>query len=89
MNQPDGHPANAPGHAPTAPRRGRGFAYFVTVCVVLLLVDLVHHRHTKLAIEEVPGFYGFYGFSACVLLVLAARALRRVLMRPEDYYDAR
>ena len=85
MTHPDGHsPAGSAG-----PRRSRGFTIFLAVCVALLLVDLVYHRHTVLSIEAVPGFYGFYGFVACVLLVLAARALRRVLMRSEDYYDAR
>jgi hypothetical protein len=33
------------------------------------------------------GFYGFYGFIGCVGLVLGAKALRKVLFRPEDYYD--
>jgi hypothetical protein len=28
-----------------------------------------------------------YGFVACVLLVLTAKALRRLLKRPEDYYE--
>ena len=28
-----------------------------------------------------------YGFVACVALVLAAKLLRRGVMRPEDYYD--
>ena len=32
-------------------------------------------------------FYAVYGFVACVALVLAAKVLRRVVMRPEDYYD--
>ena len=35
---------------------------------------------------RIPGFYAVFGFGACVLLVLAAKALRRLLMRPEDYY---
>jgi hypothetical protein len=33
------------------------------------------------------GFYAFYGFVACVLLVLIAKQMRKVLMRKEDYYD--
>ena len=33
------------------------------------------------------GFYCLYGFAACVLLVLVAKQLRRVLMRGERYYD--
>jgi hypothetical protein len=33
------------------------------------------------------GFYGWFGFVACVALVLIAKQLRRIVMRPEDYYD--
>ena len=38
-------------------------------------------------IEKIPGFYAFYGFIGCVVLVLLATAMRKVLMRDEDYYD--
>lgn len=37
--------------------------------------------------EHWPGFYSFFGFVACVALVLAAKELRKLLMRPEDYYE--
>lgn len=37
--------------------------------------------------EAATGFYALYGFLAYVLLVLVAVALRRILKRPEDYYD--
>ena len=33
------------------------------------------------------GFYPVYGFVGAFLLVLAAKQMRRVLTRPEDYYD--
>ena len=33
------------------------------------------------------GFHAVYGFVACVVLVLAAKQLRRVLMRDENYYE--
>jgi hypothetical protein len=57
------------------------------ICAVLLLIDVFVHKHGPFAIEHWFGFYGIYGFVACVGLVLAARALRVVLIRPEDYYD--
>jgi hypothetical protein len=71
-----------------APRKGKAFFGFLAVCVALLAVDLVYHRHVVHSWEGLIGFYGLYGFVACVSLVLAARALRRVLMRDEDYWDA-
>ena len=35
------------------------------------------------------GFFPLYGFVGAFLLVLAAKQMRRVLMRPEDYYERR
>lgn len=60
---------------------------FYVVCAVLLLIDVFVPKHGPFAIEHIFGFYGFFGFVACVALVLIAKQLRRVLMRPEDYYD--
>ena len=58
-------------------------------CIGLLLVllDWVVERHEDVHLASAPTFYALYGFIACVLLVLAAKALRRVLKRPEDYYE--
>jgi hypothetical protein len=57
------------------------------VGIVLVLLDAVVHRHEDLDFAATPAFYAAYGFFACVLLVLAAKALRRVLKRPEGYYE--
>lgn len=57
------------------------------VCAFLLAIDIFVPKHGPFAIEHVFGFYGIYGLIACVGLVLAAKALRVILMRPEDYYD--
>ncbi len=57
-------------------------------CVVLALADLVVHRHVVHPLEELFGFYAFYGFVACVVLVLLAKEMRKLLMRNEDYYDS-
>ena len=68
-----------------------------SICALLLLIDLANFALTQLEIadwrhayrvwEAFPGFYTVYGFVACVLLVLIAKQMRRVLMRGEDYYD--
>jgi hypothetical protein len=57
------------------------------VCAFLLLIDWFVHKHGPFAVEHWFGFYGIYGFVACVGLVIAAKEMRRILMRPEDYYD--
>jgi uncharacterized membrane protein len=59
----------------------------VAVCVVLGFADLVTHRRAYSAWEGFPNFYGFFGFAAFWCIVIAGKHLRRVLWRPEDYYD--
>ena len=56
-------------------------------CALLLAADLFIHRHVIHAWESLWGFYAFYGFVACIALVLLAKQLRKILKRPEDYYD--
>ncbi|MDX1734255.1 MAG: hypothetical protein R3228_07805 [Halioglobus sp.] len=58
-----------------------------TCATVLLLLELVVHRHTEHPWEWLPGFYPAYGFIGCVVLVVAAKWLRRIIIRPEDYYQ--
>jgi len=70
---------------------------FYVLCILLAVLDVVYHRHIGYAwetlvgfsLEGIPGFYAIYGFVACVLLVLIAKEIRKVLMRDEDYYDDR
>ena len=57
------------------------------VGIVLVLADFVVHRHDELGFAATAGYYAAYGFAACVLLVLTAKGLRRLLKRPEDYYE--
>lgn len=57
------------------------------VSALLLAIDPFIGKKGPFEIERWWGFYGIYGFVACVSLVLAAKELRRLVMRPEDYYD--
>jgi drug/metabolite transporter (DMT)-like permease len=57
------------------------------VCIVLILLDFIVHRHISIEWESFPGFYGLFGFIACVAIVLIAILLRKALRRREDYYD--
>ena len=69
------------------PRNVRLVRCLYIVCGLLLAIDVFVPKHGPFTIEHVFGFYGVFGFIACVVLVLDAKQLRRVLMRPEDYYD--
>lgn len=59
----------------------------VAVCVALFFADAFYHKHTYFEIENLFGFYGLFGFTVYVGLVLTAKWLRNILMRPEDYYE--
>ncbi len=58
----------------------------VAACIVLVLLDGVVHRHLDHPWESLFGFYAFYGFTACVVLVLLAKEMRKLVMRAEDTY---
>ena len=60
--------------------------FLYMICALLLSADLIYHRHTLLSVENLFGFYGIYGFVACVLLVLVAKEMRKIVARPENYY---
>ena len=70
------------------PRNVKALIYALyAACAVLFVLDFVVHRHTEHPIEAWYGFYAIYGFVCCTLLVLAAKELRKLLQRREDYYD--
>lgn len=60
---------------------------FMGISVFLFLLDFLVKRKTHVAGEGFPGFYAIYGFAGCVVLVLVAKEMRKVVMRDEDYYD--
>lgn len=59
----------------------------IVCCILLFALDAVIHRHTSHPWETMFGFYAVYGFVSCVILVVLAKELRKILMRPESYYD--
>ena len=70
------------------PRNVNKFVFTLyAVCIVLLGADLLDHKHSHFDFEEVFGFFGLFGFVAFVGLDLAAKVLRKLLKREEDYYD--
>ena len=84
---------NAPGARPEKqhffdkPRNVRAvLGVFFVIAIITLGIDLGFDRHTDHPYERRVGFYGIWGFVSCVVLVLAARGLRRLIMRGEDHY---
>jgi len=62
-------------------------AFFV-ICAGLVIADFVYHRHMEHPLEGIPAFYTIYGLVGVGALIMAAKGLRRIVMRSEDYYDA-
>ncbi len=75
---------------------------FFTACGLVLLLDVIFffaHKHNSFEshvsepegllqhAESWFGYYSVYGFVAIVLLVVLSVGLRKVVMRPEDYYS--
>jgi len=52
-----------------------------------VVLELVLTRKSLFDFEGYPGFYSLFAIAAAVVVVLAARVLRKIVMRPEDYYD--
>ena len=88
----DPHAPSSAGKPPAGkPDRIKRWMKILTgAAVVLLLIDFVYTSHFHAEVEAgggIKGFYGLYGFLGLVILVLGAKALRLIVMRPEDYYD--
>ena len=62
-------------------------AALAAACVVAAGADAVIHRHVSHPWEALPAFHALYGFAACVVLVLAAKEMRKAIRRREDHYD--
>ena len=81
-------PEKAPekGHLFDDPKNVKRAIYALfAVCGLSLGLDFFINRHADHPWEGLFGFYAVYGFVACVILVLAAKEMRKILMRGEDY----
>jgi len=59
------------------------------ICALLFIADFFYAKHPYFWVEKIPGFYALYGFLMCAALVVCAKAMRKVLMRDEEYYAPR
>jgi len=58
------------------------------LCALVLGLDYFIDRHGGHPWEGLFGFHALYGFVVCVILVLAAKELRKILQRSEEYYGS-
>ena len=57
------------------------------ICALLVIIDPFVHKHGPFMIEHAWGFYAICGLFASIGLMFAAKLLRALLTKPEDYYD--
>ncbi len=81
------------GHPPSSvgPKATRAIlSAFFLLCGALVVLDFLLDRQTEHPhpLESIPAFYTVYGLVGVGALIMAAKGLRRIVMRPEDYYDA-
>ena len=82
VQPPEGrHRLDVPRHV----RRLRTALY--VLCGLLFLADFFYDKHAHFFFEDWFGFFAWFSFISCVVLVLAAKSMRRFLKRDEDYYD--
>ena len=70
----------------------RFFTVFYVVCAALFAAELLllgaENAHPHPLEERMPFLlYPVYGFVSFWFLVLVAKPMRKLLIRPEDYYD--
>ncbi len=58
------------------------------LCFVTVVLDFTYHKHGYFGVDEWFGIHAAYGFVAFLFIVFVGGALRKVLMRPEDYYTS-
>ena len=59
----------------------------LTIGAVLVVLEFIVHRHGEIALEDLPLFPAIYAFFVCIFIVVGGILLRKIAMKPEDYYD--
>lgn len=59
----------------------------IAVLALTVIAGLFIDFHVHFGVESSVGFYAWYGFGTCVLMVVGAKLLGKVLKRPDNYYE--
>ncbi len=62
-----------------------------SAAALLIFIDFFVYRdphHLAIDAEKMTGFYSIYGLVACVLIIVIAKSIGKLLLlKKEDYYD--
>lgn len=61
----------------------------ILACGLLVLAEFIIHRHAYFELEATPLFFALMGAFSMIAVAAISAVLRRLLIRPEDYYDRR
>ncbi len=59
----------------------------LAIGAMLVVLEFMIHRHGEIALEDLPLFPAIYAFLICIFIVVGGILLRKIAMKPEDYYD--
>ena len=59
----------------------------LAIAIILAILEVFLHRHGVATIDDSFMFPAIFGFFAFVFIVHVGKWLRRMIMRPEDYYE--
>ena len=65
----------------------RLYQLLLVLCGILLLAGFIDLGHPYFTLDGWFGFYAVFGFAAYSIIVVAGWLWRKLVMRPEDYYD--
>lgn len=78
---------NEPGWFERRGNQNKVWYGMLAIAGILTASEFLYEHHPHFDIENIPEFFELFGFFAFVFIVFAGTALRKLIMRPEDYYD--
>ncbi len=82
-----GKPNRTAKKTPTLPSADMVIRGLAVLCALLALADFAIHRHAYFELEATPLFFAIMGASSMLLVAALSMLLRRLVIRPEDYYE--
>lgn len=66
--------------------RGLVLGSLALACALVFAAGFLVDMHGHFVVDDFGGFYAIYAFIMFTGLILAAKGLRRLIRRPENYY---